>query len=294
MDFDLASSTETLIDLALAEDLGANGDITSRSFVPETHRSRGVIVAREDAVLAGIEIAATVFEKVDPALEIAIEKSNGAELLPLEVVMTITGSTQSILTAERTALNFLQRLSGIATLTREFVARAAGASADVEILDTRKTTPGWRILEKAAVATGGGRNHRMGLYDAAMVKDNHLVAENSAAALEAGIESIRAKFPDAFIELEADQLDQVRRFLAMKGVDVILLDNMTCDQLREAVALRNDLASAIKLEASGGVNLDTVAEIAGTGVDCISVGALTHSAKAADLALDLESLESDA
>lgn len=294
MDFDPAQSTEALIDLALAEDLGANGDITSRCFVPGAHQSRGVIVARESAVLAGIEIAEAVFEKVDQALDVAIGKFNGAELVPADVVMTITGSTRSILTAERTALNFLQRLSGVATLTREFVSRATGVSSNVEILDTRKTTPGWRALEKAAVTAGGGRNHRMGLYDAAMVKDNHLVAENSEAALEAGIDSIRKQFPGAFVELEADRLDQVERFLQMDGVDVILLDNMSRDQLREAVALRNDLAPAIKLEASGGVNLDTVAEIAGTGIDCISVGALTHSAKAADLALDLESLESDA
>jgi nicotinate-nucleotide pyrophosphorylase (carboxylating) len=294
MDSDLAPSTEALIDLALAEDLGENGDITSRSFVPEEHQSRGVIVARESAVLAGVEIAAAVFQKIDLALELAIGKSNGSALVPNDIVMTIIGSTRSILTAERTALNFLQRLSGVATLTRAFVTRATEATPAVEILDTRKTTPGWRGLEKAAVVAGGGRNHRMGLYDAAMVKDNHLVAENSEAALKAGIAAIREQFPKAFIELEADRLDQVRRFLAMDDVDVILLDNMDCDQLREAVALRNELAPGIKLEASGGVNLDTVAAIAATGVDCISVGALTHSARAADLALDLESLESDA
>ena len=287
-------STHPLIDLALAEDLDENGDITSQCFVPEGHCSRGNIVAREPAVIAGVELAAMVFQKVDPNLDISIETADGNQLEPGDIVMTITGSTRAILTGERTALNFLQRLSGVATLTRQFVKRAATAHPGVQILDTRKTTPGWRTLEKAAVAAGGGHNHRMGLYDAAMVKDNHLVAENSVEALEAGIATIREQFPEAFIELEADRIEQVERFLQVDGVDVILLDNMSCDQLREAVELRNQQAPGIRLEASGGVNLDTVAEIASTGVDCISVGALTHSARAADLSLDLHALDSQA
>ena len=289
-----SASPHPLIDLALAEDLDAHGDITSQCFVPEDHQSRGLIVARESLVVAGIELAAAVFRKVDPQLDLTIESTDGEARERGDRVLVATGSTRSILTAERTALNFLQRLSGVATLTRDFVKRASAANPEVRILDTRKTTPGWRTLEKAAVSSGGGRNHRMGLYDAAMVKDNHLVAENSSDALRAGIEAVRERFPGAFVELEADRLDQVQRFLPMEGVDVILLDNMSCDQLREAVALRNDRAPGVKLEASGGVNLDTVAEIAGTGVDYISVGALTHSAKAADLSLDLHTVEADA
>ncbi|MCB1089459.1 MAG: carboxylating nicotinate-nucleotide diphosphorylase, partial [Verrucomicrobiae bacterium] len=207
---------------------------------------------------------------------------------------TVTGPTRAILTGERTALNFLQRLSGIASQTRDYVRRATGpeGKASVRVLDTRKTTPGWRRLEKAAVRAGGGTNHRIGLYDAAMVKDNHLVAEHSLAALDAGVRAVREQFPEvAFVEVEADRLDQVREFLKLEGVDVILLDNMSLGDMRAAVALRNELAPGVQLEASGGVTLETIAAIAATGVDAVSVGALTHSVKAADLALDLESLD---
>lgn len=292
-DSELAAVAAPLIDLALSEDLGTRGDITARCFVPASHRSVGLIVARQDLQVAGVSVAEAVLRKVDPGLEITLEKKDGESATAGETIIAVRGATRSILTAERTALNFLQRLCGIATLTRRYV--QAAANPGVRVLDTRKTTPGWRLLEKAAVRAGGGHNHRLGLHDAVMVKDNHLVAEDRATALEAGIRAVREQFPDtAFIELEADRLDQVATFLALDGVDVILLDNMSLDQLRAAVALRNEKAPRLQLEASGGVNLDTIADIASTGVDAISVGALTHSAIAADLALDLQALEGEA
>lgn len=292
-DSELAAVAAPLIDLALSEDLGTRGDITARCFVPASHRSVGLIVARQDLQVAGVSVAEAVLRKVDPGLEITLEKKDGESATAGETIIAVRGATRSILTAERTALNFLQRLCGIATLTRRYV--QAAANPGVRVLDTRKTTPGWRLLEKAAVRAGGGHNHRLGLHDAVMVKDNHLVAEDRATALEAGIRAVREQFPDtAFIELEADRLDQVATFLALDGVDVILLDNMSLDQLRAAVALRNEKAPRLQLEASGGVNLDTIADIASTGVDAISVGALTHSATAADLALDLQALEGEA
>lgn len=290
---DPVQAAEPLIDLALAEDLGDRGDITAQCFVPAGHRSRGRIVARQPLVVCGTAIAAAVFARVDPRLSVAIHHPDGEAVPAGATVLTVTGPTRGILTGERTALNFLQRLSGIATQTRAYVAAATGPSGHprVAVLDTRKTTPGWRRLEKAAVLAGGGRNHRFGLHDAVMVKDNHLVAEHRAAALADGIRAVRERFPDtAFIEVEADRLDQVRAFLALGGVDVILLDNMSREDLRAAVALRDELAPGVRLEASGGVTLDTIAAIAATGVDAVSVGALTHSVKAADLALDLEPL----
>lgn len=197
--------------------------------------------------------------------------------------MKISGSARSILTAERTALNFMQRLGGIASQTYEYVKAVEGTQA--KILDTRKTTPGWRMLEKAAVLAGGGVNHRMGLYDRAMVKDNHLVAQGDIEELQASIDRLLADRPDVEIELEADRLEQVEKFLSMKSVDYILLDNMSASELRQAVEMRG-LRTSPMLEASGGVTLETVRLIAQTGVDFISVGALTHSVKAMDLALD--------
>ena len=291
---DPAQAAAPLIDLALAEDLGDRGDITALCFVPAGHHSRGRIVARQPLVVCGTTIAAAVFAKVDPRLAVEIHHADGEAVPAGTTVLTITGPTRGILTGERTALNFLQRLSGIATQTRAYVEAATGPSGrvGVAVLDTRKTTPGWRLIEKAAVLAGGGHNHRLGLHDAVMVKDNHLVAEHRAAALADGIRAVRERFPDAaFIEVEADRLDQVRAFLTLDGVDVILLDNMGCEDLRAAVALRDALAPRVRLEASGGVTLDTIAAIAATGVDAVSVGALTHSVKAADLALDLESLD---
>ncbi len=275
------SATSQLIDLALNEDIGA-GDVTSEYFVPASQRSRAKIVAKEEGVLAGLEIAAEVFRRVDQKIEIRFLAEDGDPVTPRTYVMEVEGPSRALLTAERTALNFLQRLSGIATKTRSFVALTEGTSA--RILDTRKTTPGWRVLEKGAVLAGGGTNHRMGLYDRAMVKDNHLVAEGGLEELQNAINRLKTEKPSVEVELEADRLDQVEAFLKLDGVDYILLDNMSNEQMAEAVKMRS--GSTPELEASGGVNLDTVAGIAKTGVDFISVGAVTHSAVALDLSLE--------
>ncbi|NLT69131.1 MAG: carboxylating nicotinate-nucleotide diphosphorylase [Verrucomicrobiaceae bacterium] len=274
-----------LILMALDEDLADLGDITSRYFVDPTHRSIGSIVSRETAVISGCEVAAAVCAAVSEELRFRPVLADGDRARPGDLVAEITGPTRLVLTAERTVLNFLQRLSGIATITRDFVEAVHGTSA--QLLDTRKTTPGWRELEKAAVLHGGGRNHRMGLYDAVMVKDNHLVANPSPLDLGARIAEIKTRTPGMKIEIEADRLDQVASFLPLASLDVILLDNMSNDELRRAVALRDQLAPAVLLEASGGVHLTTVRGIAETGVDFISVGALTHSVRSVDLGLDL-------
>ena len=273
--------TSTLIDLALAEDIGP-GDVTSNYFVPEHREARGLIVAKADGVVAGVEMAEEVFKRVDETTSVKVLLESGNHVSPGAYVMEVRGKARSLLTAERVALNFLQRLSGIATKTRQFVDLTDGTGA--KILDTRKTTPGWRALEKGAVLAGGGTNHRMGLYDRAMVKDNHLVAEGGIEALQKAIQQLRADHPSVEVELEADRLDQVEAFLKLEGVDYILLDNMDNESLRKAVEMRDGKGAL--LEASGGVNLETVAEIAKTGVNFISVGAVTHSAVALDLSLE--------
>lgn len=270
------------IDVALREDIGP-GDVTTNSFVGENVSALARIVAREKAIVAGTQTTAEVFRRVDSKLKIDTLREDGAEVSPEDVVIEIRGKARSILTAERVALNFIQRLSGIATLTREFV--AAAANERVKILDTRKTTPGLRALEKAAVAAGGGGNHRSGLYDVVLVKDNHLVCQSGMGALAETIRKIRAERPGMKIEVEADDLEQVRAILKTCDVDVILLDNMRPAQLREAVALGK--TQNVKLEASGGVNIKNVRVIAATGVDYISIGALTHSARAIDFSLEI-------
>lgn len=279
-------ATSTLIDIALAEDIGP-GDVTSEYFVPDDRMSRGLIVAKEKGVVAGVEIAAEVFRRVDASTHLKILLESGSKVGDRAYVMEVKGQARSLLTAERVALNFLQRLSGVATKTNHFVEMVNHTSAC--ILDTRKTTPGWRSLEKGAVLAGGGMNHRMGLYDRAMVKDNHLVAEGGIEAMQEAINRLRSEKPEVEVELEADRLDQVEAFLGLTGVDYILLDNMSLAELREAVAMRE--GTKPMLEASGGVNLDTVRDISETGVDFISVGAVTHSAVALDLSLEL--LEDD-
>lgn len=270
-----------LIGAALAEDIGG-GDVTTAYFTDPARLATARIVARQNCVLAGSEVAEEVFARVDPGLVVERALSDGAPLRPGDAAMKISGRAASILTAERVALNFLQRLSGVATLTQRYVDAVQGTSA--KILDTRKTTPGWRLLEKAAVVAGGGTNHRIGLYDMAMVKDNHLAAGVTLQTLQAAIARLKADRPDTRIELEADTLDQVRGFLTLDGVDVILLDNMTNAEMRDAVALRRP---GLVFEASGGVTLETVRGIAETGVDFISVGALTHSAPSVDLSMEL-------
>ncbi|MBK1829260.1 carboxylating nicotinate-nucleotide diphosphorylase [Verrucomicrobiaceae bacterium R5-34] len=273
--------SDQLIDLALVEDIGP-GDVTSRYFVPEERSSKAYIYAKADGVVAGIDLAIEVFRRVDAEVSLMAVKQDGDQVQYGDHVLEIEGSARSILTAERTALNFMQRLSGIATNTSRYVALTEGTRA--KILDTRKTTPGWRQLEKMAVVAGGGTNHRMGLYDRAMVKDNHIVAQDKLAGMQAAIDQLKQELPDVEVELEADTLEQVKSFLELNGVDYILLDNMSNDLMREAVAMRGD--SGPLLEASGGVNLTTVKAISETGVDFISVGALTHSAVALDLSLE--------
>ena len=266
---------------ALKEDIG-EGDITTDFFVPETLHATGRIIAREKAIVAGAAAAADVFRQVDPSIEVRIIRADGTEVAAGDVIIEVRGLARSILKAERVALNFLQRLCGIATLTRQFVDAVGNSS--VKILDTRKTTPGLRALEKAAVVAGGGGNHRFGLYDMVLVKDNHLATFEGLTSLAGRIRQLRQERPNIRIELEADDLEQVRAFIELDGIDVILLDNMTPAQIREAIALRRD---SIKFEASGGITLKNVNRIAATGVDYISIGSLTHAARAIDVGLEM-------
>lgn len=278
-----------LVELALEEDLDGLGDLTSRHFVDVSHRSRGRILSRESCTISGSEVARQVCAAVgNGALVFTSLIPDGSVAEKGDLIATIEGPTRLVLQAERTVLNFMQRLSGVATVTHTYASAIAHTRA--RLLDTRKTTPGWRELEKAAVAHGGGMNHRIGLYDAILVKDNHLVANADPLDLAQRIGDVLACYPGIKIEFEADRLDQVEVFLQLDGIDVILLDNMANAQLREAVALRDRLSPATLLEASGGVNLKTIAGIADTGVDFISVGALTHSVRAIDLGLDLEAV----
>lgn len=274
--------SQELIRMALAEDIG-EGDVTSGYFVPEGRMARAFVTVRKEGVISGMDLAEAVFLEVDPTLDVQVLVEDGSKVAPGAMLMKVEGKARSILTAERTALNFLQRLSGVATLTSRYVYLVKHTNA--KILDTRKTTPGYRALEKKAVLDGGGVNHRMGLYDRAMVKDNHLVAEGGIAALQEAIRKLNEEKPKVEVELEADRLEQVEAFLKLEGVDYILLDNMSLEELREAVEMRGETRRVL-LEASGGVNMDTVAGIAETGVDFISVGALTHSAPALDIGLD--------
>ncbi len=276
-----------LIDLALREDLGVVGDITSRSFLDSFLEGRLRIVSRETGVLAGVPVAEQVFHAVDPSVEFNCLLSDGAALSPGSVVAEVRGRTLSLLEGERTALNFLTHLSGIASLTARFVSAVQGTKA--RILDTRKTLPGWRLLEKYAVRAGGGTNHRIGLFDAVLIKDNHLAAwreSNPAGSLAGAIRDVRQKVsPGTVVEIEVDRLDQLKEALPGEP-DIVLLDNMTVETMRDAVAIRNAMAPRVLLEASGGVMLDRVRTIAETGVERISVGALTHSAGYLDLGLD--------
>ncbi|MEX2044567.1 MAG: carboxylating nicotinate-nucleotide diphosphorylase [Opitutus sp.] len=270
--------TEHLIDLALEEDTGL-GDVTSRAIFSGTDRSRGFIEARQDLVICGLDIAARVFMRVDPSIRTRLLARDGSRISVGGRVLTIAGPTASILTAERTALNFIQRLSGIATLTRRFAAAVSGTR--VRIVDTRKTTPGWRALEKYAVRCGGGFNHRSSLGEHVLIKDNHVAA---AGSLSRAVARARTAAPHlARIEVEAKTLAQVKEALRA-GAEVILLDNMSPALIRQAVAL---IAGAAVVEVSGGVRFETLRDYTLPGVDVISIGALTHSAPAADLSLTL-------
>jgi len=270
-----------LVQAALAEDIGG-GDVTTLALVPEDSFVTAVMVARESLVMAGVDLALAAFQQVDERVEFGIEVLDGQNGVLGQALLRVQGPTRALLTAERTALNFLQRLSGVATLTAQFVGQVAGTRA--QILDTRKTTPGWRALEKYAVACGSGTNHRMGLYDQVLIKDNHLVALDGEIA--AAVARAREASPELKIEVEANTVEQARA-AADAGADIVLLDNMNCDELREAI---EQIDGRAKTEASGGVTLETVRGIAETGVDFISVGALTHSAPAVDIAFDFDSI----
>ena len=268
---------------ALAEDIGS-GDVTTVATVPVGAHISAVMRAREPLVVAGLPIAEAAFRNLSRAVRIKHLATEGQRVKAGAGLLKVSGPARAVLSAERVALNFVQRLSGVATLTAQFADAVKGTGA--QILDTRKTTPGWRRFEKYAVVCGGGRNHRFGLYDLILIKDNHLAALRGAKpnAIAAAVQRAREKYPKLGVEVEADTLTQVGQ-AAAAGVDIILLDNMPPAQLRRAVKL---VAGRARTEASGGVNLKTVRAIAGTGVDFISVGALTHSARAVDIGLDFE------
>ncbi len=279
------SSARSLISLALPEDLGEFGDRTSLATIPADTLATVQFLARNTGVVAGLPVARLVCHAVDTHLLFIPKLSDGSHITRGTILATLSGSLRSILAAERTALNFLQRLTGVATLTRHYVDAVAGLP--VKILDTRKTTPGWRLLEKYAVRMGGGTNHRVGLYDAILIKDNHIAGIPGPTPVRRSVELARA-YPGNHglsVEVEVDSFAQLQEVLPAKP-EIVLLDNMTVDQLRACVTLRNQLAPATLLEASGGITLATLRTVAETGVDRISVGALTHSAPAFDIGLD--------
>ncbi|MBS1369882.1 MAG: carboxylating nicotinate-nucleotide diphosphorylase [Lentisphaeria bacterium] len=276
---------DLLIELALNEDLDTTGDVTTSSVVPEEAAATAVLRCKEPRmVLAGIQIAERVFKMVEPRLQFRTMKDDGDVCEYGEIIAEISGPARGILVAERTALNFLQRLCGVATTASKYTEALSGTKT--EILDTRKTTPGFRNLEKYAVAIGGATNHRVGLYDRVMIKDNHreLAAMEGAGGITRSVRRAREKYPDLEIEVEADNLDEVRE-AAEAGAEYIMLDNMSDDMMAEAVKL---VAGRAKLEASGGITLERLPRIGKLGVDFVSSGALTHSVKAADISLDIE------
>ena len=271
-----------LIDYALSEDIGS-GDVTSLAVVPEDRLASARMITRQALVAAGIEVVREVFRRMDGALEILLQAEDGDSLSTGAEILSVMGRARSILCSERVSLNFAQRLCGIASLTRAYVKELEGLPC--EILDTRKTTPGWRVLEKYAIVCGGGRNHRAGLFDMAIIKDNHLAVldGNPKQRITKAVERAKAAYPDLRVEVEADTVEQAL-YAAQAGADAVLLDNMNLPTLRKAVEA---VAGRAKTEASGGITLDNLRAVALTGVDFISVGALTHSAAAADIALDI-------
>jgi nicotinate-nucleotide pyrophosphorylase (carboxylating) len=272
-----------LIDLAFEEDIGT-GDITTQTLISPALETSVILLAKADGVLAGIEIARRVFLKLDPEIKFKTIIKDGSPLQKGDIIADVKGKARAILTGERTALNFLQRLSGIATLTSQFVARVS--DLPVMIIDTRKTTPGYRLLEKYAVRMGGGHNHRLNLAEGILIKDNHLaLLRNRGKNLKDVVTQAREKAPqDLKVEVETTNLGEVREAVRA-GADIIMFDNMSPAMMRRAVKL---LPSCILSEASGGVNLETVRAIAETGVNFISVGALTHSSKALDISVELQ------
>ena len=270
-----------LIKSALSEDIGS-GDVTTNALISQDSFASGVMIAKEPLVVAGIDLAIASFKELDDSVDFSVEVLDGQDGDFFQPLLRIHGPARALLTAERTALNFVQRLSGIATLTAKYVQQVAGT--DAKILDTRKTIPGWRILEKYAVACGGGTNHRIGLYDQVMIKDNHLVA--MGGDIRKAIHSARENYPQLIIEVEADTVKQAET-AADAGADIILLDNMSCEELCKSIEI---ISGRSKTEASGGITIDNVREIAETGVDYISIGALTHSAPAVDIGFDFDRL----
>ena len=270
-----------LVRSALAEDVGS-GDVTTMSLIAQGSFASGVIVAKEPLVVAGVDLAIASFRELEKSIDFSVEVLDGQDGDFFQPLIRIHGPARALLTAERTALNFVQRLSGIATLTAKFVQQVSGTNT--KILDTRKTVPGWRVLEKYAVACGGGINHRFGLYDQVMIKDNHLVAVGGN--IKKAVKCARENYPKLKIEVEADTVEQAKT-AAEAGADIILLDNMSCEELSQSIEL---ISGRSKTEASGGITMDTVREIAETGVDYISIGALTHSAPAVDIGFDFDQL----
>lgn len=277
------SHIRSSIEAWLREDIGP-GDITSLSILPAGHASRAVVHAKEAGVAAGLPAAEAVFAAVDPALTVRRVAKEGASLARGDVLLELEGSTLSILSGERLALNLLQRLSGIATRTREFVKALDGLDRPPRIVDTRKTTPGLRLLEKYAVRVGGGHNHRFGLFDAVLLKDNHIKA---AGGVMEAVARARAHVPHTTrVEVEVESMEQVAEAIR-SGADIIMLDNMAPERMKEAVARIREASPTTVIEASGGVNLQTVRAVASSGVDVVSVGGLTHSVQALDISLDL-------
>lgn len=281
------AAAQTLIELAFAEDLNVQGDLTCAALIRPDEQAVVQVVARADGILSGSPVGKMAFAHLDPAVKWESHLRDGDSISKGSVVATVSGPLTSLLTGERTMLNFMTHLSGVATITRRYVDAVHGTRA--RILDTRKTFPGWRILEKYAVRCGGGTNHRMGLYDGVLIKDNHIAAWTESSSIAAAVETARQRSPQGIsVEVEVDSIEQLKD--ALQGhPDIVLLDNMDVETLRAAVAVRDQVAPKILLEASGGVTLATVAAIAQTGVERISVGALTHSAPALDLAFDWKS-----
>lgn len=273
-----------LIDLALAEDIGT-GDITSLATIPADRTATAVMLAKDNGVLSGIDVAREVFRTVDPSLEFEALKLDGDEIADREDIAVVKGNARSILTGERVALNFVQRLSGVATITASYAAAVAGSNTS--IVDTRKTTPGMRLLEKRAVMDGGGRNHRFGLADGVLIKDNHLAAIGGPNRIADAIAAARDRAPHTLkVEVEVTSLDELRQALDANA-DIVMLDNMDTPTMAEAIRIRDESGKLALLEASGGITLERLPELAAIGIDLISAGALTHSAPSLDISLDI-------
>ena len=277
----MLSKTDSILINALLEDI-EEGDVTTNTIIPKNHRSKAVLIAKEDFVLAGLPFTERIFKLINSALKFKANKKDGDIVKKGAVIAMINGNTRSLLTAERTALNLLQRLSGIATLTCRFVEKVKGLP--VKIIDTRKTTPGLRTFEKYAVRAGGGKNHRFGLFDGILIKDNHI---NAAGGIEKAVMMAKLKAQHMLkIEVEAKNIREVRSALSA-GAEIIMLDNMSIEDIKKSVKLIRSQNPKIIIEASGNINLENIKAVAETGVDLISVGALTHSAAAVDISMDI-------